>query len=274
MKKVEINDILNISSEIVDDGLLLSHNEINSILGNNYFSDQYSVYFQKYMKFLSDMTGISHIDSYYKHLSFGYNDITKKNVLLFSSKSLILSLSNMLNCFNYDDSSVESIKKSIKKLSQVTNVRELRTNFPFLYENIYKKNNMYAVNNNMRILVMRYEHAKGNLIEFNALKNEYTKKGIDIEKEYFFAKSSLDFKTFIDSSVRHFSLLIDNIHEIEKWINDNPVEITLNESDTKKVFLYVLYQHVENIMRNDYFNRKEEVKKSFVIIEKLLVKFN
>ena len=104
----------------------------------------------------------------------------------------------------------------------------------------------------------------------NKLREQFKKDGLDLEKEYLFAKSCFDFQTFIDCSVKHFTAIIDNYERIKQWMINNPIKMTLSKEETKKMFLYIIYRQIENMSRYASSGEKFYSQKCVVIIENLI----
>lgn len=273
MEKKDFSSSISIDIPIRDEYLILSCDEIMSILNNQFFSSQYNKHFENYIRELGNISGIHRFGRYSKLMNIDINEDTQDNIIVFSKIGLLLDIAITLDCLNNnDDISIEDIRKRIETLKKVKNSEELKINFPYLYENIYVKDRNYAINMKMGNIILEYETAKRDFIRFNRIKDNYKKAGLDFEEEYQFAKRALDFNSFIKASTTHFSEILNNLNEIEDWIKENPLIIKMNSVDTKKVYLYVMYRELENIYSYSKRNPKKAVQNA-AIMEKLMEKY-
>ena len=273
MSKQNLKESINVGIPIADEFLFLSHDEIVSFIDNPNFKKQFQIQFDKYLEYLSTISGIHNIGSYYKYITISLDEKTYNCIFTFSHLGLYLSLANMLNCLQEEELNIDNLKVGLKKLRHIKSEKELEENFPFLYQEVFLKNKKYAIKNKMMLTIYTYEYAKKDFIQFNKLKEEYKRKGLDLEGEYFFAKTCFDFQKFISSAVKHFSSIIDNYYKIQQWMVDNPIDIRLNINDTKKVYLYIIYRQMENMLRYAEDNEKLYAQKSLIILENLIKKY-
>jgi len=275
MGKKELNNLINFNSPIMDEDLNLSHDEIMSVLNNQTFSKQYDIFFKKYMKYLANISGIHNMGNYYKYMNIDIDEQTYDSIITFSPYGLIMSIANMLNCLKKAGEylSFDEIGNSIEKLNRVKDEKELAVKFPYLYQYVYLPNRQRAIKNNLGTIIFAYENAKKDFIQFNILKEEYKKIGLDLEVEYQYAKSCLDFKSFIQAATSHFFALITNFDSIKKWIRENPIKIKLHSTEIKKIYLYILYREIENMIRYAENDLKQEAQKNVIIIENLIRKY-
>jgi len=276
MGKNELNNLINFNLPIMDEQLNLSHDEIMSVLNNQKFSKQYDIFFDKYVKYLSSVSGIG-IGYYYKYMNIDIDEKTYDSIITFSPSGLIMSIANMLNCIKKDGkyffSSYGEVGKAIEKLNNVKDEKELADKFPCLYQNVYLRNKQRAIENNLGSIIYIYEAAKEDFLQFNLVKAEYKKLGLDLEKSYQYAKLCLDFKSFIEAASTHLTALLTNFHSIKKWIRENPIKIKLHSTDLKKIYLYILYREIENMIRYAENGIKQDAQKNVIIIENHIRKY-
>ena len=273
MSRQDLKESISIGIPIADEFLFLSHDEIVNFIDNSNFEKQFQIQFDKYLEYLSTISGIHNIGSYYKYITISLDEKTYNCIFTFSHLGVYISLANMLNCLQEEELNIGNLKVGLKKLKHIKSEKELEENFPFLYQEVFLKNKKYAIKHKMMSILYAYESAKKDFIQFNKLKEEFKRKGLDLEREYLFAKSCFDFQKFISCAFKHFSSIIDNYYKIQQWMVDNPIDIRLNINDTKKVFLYIIYRQMENMSRYAADGEKLYAQKSLVILENLIKKY-
>lgn len=273
MSRQNLNDLLNTGIPIIDDYLTLSIDEIFNFIKSKQLETQFQLQFNNYLEYLSNISGIKNIGTYHKLMSININADNYECVLTFSHTGLYISLATMLNSLDSPELTIESLKNRLKKLKNLKSEKELEEEFPYFYKSTYLKNKQEAKTKGYGSTVFLYEKYKNDFIMLNKLREQFKKDGLDLEKEYLFAKSCFDFQTFIDCSVKHFTAIIDNYERIKQWMINNPIKMTLSKEETKKMFLYIIYRQIENMSRYASSGEKFYSQKCVVIIENLIKKY-
>ena len=69
MSRQDLKESISIGIPIADEFLFLSHDEIVNFIDNPNFEKQFQIQFDKYLEYLSTISGIHNIGSYYKYIT-------------------------------------------------------------------------------------------------------------------------------------------------------------------------------------------------------------
>ena len=273
MSKNTLNELINTGIPVVDDYLNLSIDEIFDFIKNKRLESQFELQFQSYLNYLSSLSNGIRTGTYYKFMSISINEDTYECALTFSHTGLYISLANMLNSLDSEELTIEELRKRIRKLKHTKSEKELEKEFPYFYKSTYLRNKKEAKDKGYFQTMLLYEKYKDDFLMLNKMRERFKEDGLDLEKEYLFAKSCFDFQTFIDCSSKYFGSIIDNYETIKKWMINNPVKLTLTKDETKKILLYIIYRQIENMSRYASSNEKLYAQKNVVAIENLIEKY-
>ena len=269
-----------VKSNIIDvmlypnvDDQSISYNQLLNVIGSSNIENQFEQQYTKFKKYLSSFSSIEFVDKYYKLMELNLDKNSYKTTLTFSYKGLLQYLSDMLNCSSDIKITPDDLYKKLKELVSISNEKQLKQNFPQLYKKIYMPNRFYSLGNDQTAFINLFESTKNNFLLFNRLKELYKKRNIDIQSEYIYAKSCVDVNTFVSCVIRHFKSILDNLEKIKDWINNNPIQMELKDDDKRKLYLYLMYQEIENMKRYISANERISAQKSAINIEQLIEEY-
>lgn len=270
MEKNHVNEVMTDNILVYNDSILFSISQLLDLFKNPFTKQKIEEYHTSFLTFLNEKTNIHFYNYPAQFLSFSYNE----NYICDLSISFVGFISTINRMLGGDPIIIDSEiqKEKIEKLSRIRTESELKSEFPYYYDIMYKSQKEAAKLS--QVISLEYMGAKNNPIQLKRIMKKYGAKD-----EKFFEilietkKMFMNFDTFIKKSTEFFIKIVEFEDDIKEWTKNNPLSIKLTEKDLQSLFLYNLFLHFSTMFVNLRADNRVAAQREIMILEDLMDKY-